>query len=115
MSTSAVVPLVFWGSTPPKHVVTCILVTYDQKTVITGSKSGQLGVWDIRHLYGGKVEVKKLLTNQLINYEIICWYSPVAIHRTLNNKMQYSLSIIPSQRDMVYICETIHINFTLLN
>ena len=57
MSTSAVVPLVFWGSTPPKHVVTCILVTYDQKTIITGSKSGQLGVWDIRHLEGGKVEV----------------------------------------------------------
>ncbi|XP_028399400.1 WD repeat-containing protein 7-like isoform X2 [Dendronephthya gigantea] len=57
MSTSAVVPLVFWGSTPPKHVVTCILVTYDQKTVITGSKSGQLGVWDVRHLEGGKVEV----------------------------------------------------------
>lgn len=58
MSTSAVVPLVFWGSTPPKHVVTCILVTYDQKTVITGSKSGQLGVWDIRQSEGTDVEVR---------------------------------------------------------
>ena len=65
MSTSAVVPLVFWGSTPPKHAVTCILVTYDQKTVITGSKSGQLGVWDILHLEGGKVEVLKFLTIQI--------------------------------------------------
>ena len=48
MSTSAVVPLVFWGSSSPKHVVTCILITNDQKTVITGSKTGQIGVWDLR-------------------------------------------------------------------
>lgn len=72
MSTSAVVPLVFWGSTPPKHVVTCILVTYDQKTVITGSKSGQLGVWDVRHLEGGKVEVRRLAPPPLII--ATCWY-----------------------------------------
>ena len=64
MSTSAVVPLVFWGSSPPKHVVTCILITNDQKTVITGSKTGQIGVWDVRQSESGngsctgKVEVR---------------------------------------------------------
>ena len=59
MSTSAVVPLVFWGSSSPKHVVTCILITNDQKTVITGSKNGQIGVWDLRQTEG-KVEVMLL-------------------------------------------------------
>ena len=53
MSSSSVVPVVLWGSTPPSHCISCIITTYDQKTIVTGSSDGQLGVWDLRFAEDG--------------------------------------------------------------
>ena len=57
MSSSSVVPVVLWGSTPPSHCISCIITTYDQKTVVTGSTDGQLGIWDLRFADDGEIKV----------------------------------------------------------
>lgn len=57
MSSSSVVPVVLWGSTPPSHCISCIITTYDQKTVVTGSTDGQLGIWDLRFREHGEIKV----------------------------------------------------------
>lgn len=57
MSSSSVVPVVLWGSTPPSHSISCIITTYDQKTVVTGSTDGQLGIWDLRFADDGEIKV----------------------------------------------------------
>ena len=48
-NSTSIVPLVLWGSKPPAHTVSCISCTCDQKTIITGTTEGQLGVWDLCH------------------------------------------------------------------
>ena len=58
MSSSSVVPVVLWGSTPPSHCISCIITTYDQKTIVTGSSDGQLGVWDLRFAEDGGIKVR---------------------------------------------------------
>lgn len=58
MSSSSVVPVVLWGSTPPSHCISCIITTYDQKTVVTGSTDGQLGIWDLRFADDGEIKVR---------------------------------------------------------
>ena len=57
MSSSSVVPVVLWGSTPPSHSISCIITTYDQKTVVTGSTDGQLGILDLRFADDGEIKV----------------------------------------------------------
>ena len=57
MSTSSVIPVVLWGSRPPSHCISCIITTYDQKTVVTGSTDGQLGIWDLRFADDGDIKV----------------------------------------------------------
>lgn len=48
-NSTSIVPLVLWGRKTPAHTISCITCTYDQKTIITGTTQGQLGVWDLRH------------------------------------------------------------------
>ncbi|XP_031568351.1 WD repeat-containing protein 7-like [Actinia tenebrosa] len=57
MSSSSVVPVVLWGSSPPTHCISRITTTYDQKAIITGSTDGQLGVWDLRFNDQGEINV----------------------------------------------------------
>ncbi|XP_048581651.1 WD repeat-containing protein 7 [Nematostella vectensis] len=57
MSSSSVVPVVLWGNHPPSHCISCITTTYDQKTIVTGSSDGQLGIWDLRFHANGEVNV----------------------------------------------------------
>lgn len=57
MSTSSVIPVVLWGSRPPSHCISCIITTYDQKTVVTGSTDGQLGIWDLRFADDGDIKI----------------------------------------------------------
>ncbi|KAL9985744.1 hypothetical protein ACROYT_G008185 [Oculina patagonica] len=57
MSSSSVVPVVLWGSTPPSHCISCIITTYDQKTIVTGSTDGQLGIWDLRFGDDGEIKI----------------------------------------------------------
>lgn len=49
MSTSSnlVVPVVLWGRRPPTHCIAAILMTPDQKNIITGCNDGQIGIWDV--------------------------------------------------------------------
>lgn len=42
-----VVPMVLWGDNCPTHCISTILMTPDQKTIITGCNDGQLAIWDV--------------------------------------------------------------------
>ena len=57
MSSSSVVPLVLWGNTPPSHTISCVISTYDQKTIVSGSHDGQLIIWDLRFSEDGAIKV----------------------------------------------------------
>jgi hypothetical protein len=46
MDASLVLPVVLWDA-PPAHVITSLLMTGDKRYLITGSRSGMLGVWTI--------------------------------------------------------------------
>ncbi|XP_071522768.1 WD repeat-containing protein 7 isoform X4 [Panulirus ornatus] len=45
-SLNLVVPLVMWGREAPTHDISCILLTHDVRIVVTGSRDGQICVWD---------------------------------------------------------------------
>lgn len=45
-SFNLAVPLVMWGREPPTHDISCLLLTRDVKTIITGSRDGQICIWD---------------------------------------------------------------------
>ena len=66
MSSSSVVPVVLWGSTPPSHCISCIITTYDQKTIVTGSTDGQLGIWDLRFAEDGEIKVRAYSCTSLL-------------------------------------------------
>ena len=58
MSNSAtIVPLVLWGKKAPTHTISVIKCTCDQKTIITGTLHGQIGLWDLRHIQNGGLKV----------------------------------------------------------
>lgn len=41
-----IVPIILWGDQPPTHCISCIHITKDFKTVVTGCNDGQLILWD---------------------------------------------------------------------
>lgn len=41
------VPVVLWGRKPPTHCIAAILMTPDQRNIITGCNDGQIGIWDV--------------------------------------------------------------------
>lgn len=43
--TNLVVPVVLWGKTAPTHCISCIYLSTDQKTLVTGCYDGQICVW----------------------------------------------------------------------
>ncbi|XP_042885895.1 WD repeat-containing protein 7-like isoform X3 [Penaeus japonicus] len=45
-SLNLVVPLVMWGREAPTHDISCVLFTRDVRTIVTGSRDGQICVWD---------------------------------------------------------------------
>lgn len=46
--SSMVVPVALWGPEPPTHHISCIIVTPDQNTIVTGTPDGQICLWDLR-------------------------------------------------------------------
>lgn len=56
-SFNLAVPLVMWGREPPTHDISCIHLTRDVKTIITGSRDGQICIWDFEP---PKLKVSKL-------------------------------------------------------
>ena len=60
-NSTSIVPLVLWGRKQPAHTVSCIACTYDQKTIITGTVQGQLGIWDLCHTEDSGLKVRDYL------------------------------------------------------
>jgi len=56
-NSTSIVPFVLWGRRPPTHTVSVITCTYDQKTIVTGTIHGQIGLWDLRHVVNGGLKV----------------------------------------------------------
>ena len=66
--STAIVPIVLWGRSAPSHPITIVTCTYDQKTVITGTADGQIGLWDLRFTQTGGIKVSKYVYSE-------CWDS----------------------------------------
>ncbi|XP_076382354.1 WD repeat-containing protein Rbcn-3B isoform X9 [Megalopta genalis] len=47
VGTSLVVPIVLWGRIAPTHCISCIYLSRDQKTLITGCYDGQICLWQV--------------------------------------------------------------------
>ncbi|KOX70671.1 WD repeat-containing protein 7 [Melipona quadrifasciata] len=45
--TSLVVPIVLWGRIAPTHCISCIYLSRDQKTLVTGCYDGQICLWQM--------------------------------------------------------------------
>ncbi|XP_008202194.1 WD repeat-containing protein 7 isoform X5 [Nasonia vitripennis] len=45
--TSLVVPVVLWGRIAPTHCISCIYLSRDQKTLVTGCYDGQICLWQV--------------------------------------------------------------------
>lgn len=56
-NSTSIVPLVLWGKKPPAHTISVITCTFDQKTIVTGTVQGQIGLWDLRHTSDGGLKV----------------------------------------------------------
>lgn len=46
-ATNLVVPVVLWGKSPPTHCVSCVYLSRDQCTLITGCYDGQICLWQV--------------------------------------------------------------------
>jgi hypothetical protein len=42
-----VVPMVLWGDNCPTHCISTVLMTTDQRAIVTGCNDGQLAIWDV--------------------------------------------------------------------
>lgn len=42
-----VVPIVLWGRIAPTHCISCIYLSRDQKTLVTGCYDGQICLWQV--------------------------------------------------------------------
>lgn len=47
VGTSLVVPIVLWGKVAPTHCISCIYLSKDQKTLVTGCYDGQICLWQV--------------------------------------------------------------------
>jgi WD40 repeat protein len=47
MSSNLVVPLVMWGKNAPTHCICSILLTPDEKHIVTGCNDGQIVLWNM--------------------------------------------------------------------
>lgn len=45
--SNLVVPVVLWGKSPPTHCVSCVYLSRDQCTLITGCYDGQICLWQV--------------------------------------------------------------------
>ncbi len=58
--TNLVVPVVLWGKNPPTHCISCIYLSDDQKTLVSGCYDGQICLW--------RVEPNTLKVNRILYY-----------------------------------------------
>ncbi|XP_074644307.1 WD repeat-containing protein 7-like [Tubulanus polymorphus] len=48
-ASNLVVPIVLWGKSPPTHCISAIMMTQDERHIITGCNDGQICIWDLTH------------------------------------------------------------------
>lgn len=41
-----VIPVVLWGKQPPSHTISALALSFDRKTILTGSSEGQICLWE---------------------------------------------------------------------
>uniref|UniRef100_A0A0K8T9A7 WD repeat-containing protein 7 n=1 Tax=Lygus hesperus TaxID=30085 RepID=A0A0K8T9A7_LYGHE len=46
-NSQLVIPVVLWGKSPPTHCVSCVYLSRDQSTLITGCYDGQICLWQV--------------------------------------------------------------------
>lgn len=60
--TSLVVPIVLWGKTPLTHCISCVYLSPDQRTLVTGCYDGQICLWAV------SPETLKVLVNNFSTF-----------------------------------------------
>ncbi|XP_044738320.1 WD repeat-containing protein 7 isoform X3 [Chrysoperla carnea] len=45
--TNLVVPVILWGKHAPTHCISCVYLSKDQKTLVTGCYDGQICLWEV--------------------------------------------------------------------
>ncbi|XP_070535704.1 WD repeat-containing protein 7-like [Ptychodera flava] len=45
-NSNLVVPVMLWGRHPPTHCISAVMITSDQRTIVTGCHDGQIVLWD---------------------------------------------------------------------
>lgn len=45
--TSLVIPVVLWGKKALSHCISCVYLSPDQKTLVTGCYDGQICLWQV--------------------------------------------------------------------
>uniref|UniRef100_A0A1B6MPX3 WD repeat-containing protein 7 n=1 Tax=Graphocephala atropunctata TaxID=36148 RepID=A0A1B6MPX3_9HEMI len=45
--TNLVVPVVLWGKTAPTHCISCVFLSKDHRTLVTGCHDGQICLWQV--------------------------------------------------------------------
>lgn len=45
--SNLVVPIVLWGRNAPTHCISTVLMTPDQRNIVTGCNDGQIAIWDV--------------------------------------------------------------------
>ena len=68
MASSRIAPVVLWGATPPSHSITSVLVSQNEETIVTGSKEGQLCLWDLSRDKGNEVQVRNQFSKVIFHY-----------------------------------------------
>lgn len=46
-ASNLVVPMILWGKNAPTHCISSILMTPNQKHIVTGCNDGHMCVWDV--------------------------------------------------------------------
>lgn len=47
LANELIIPVALWGSEAPTHCVSCIHITDDQRTLVTGCNDGHVCLWDV--------------------------------------------------------------------
>jgi hypothetical protein len=69
MDASLVLPVVLWDA-PPSHVITSMVLTLDKQYLITGSRSGMIGIWAVADKDAPAVRPPLLHYFLLINFHV---------------------------------------------
>lgn len=46
-ASGLIVPVVLWGKEAPTHCISCVYLSRDQRTLVTGAYDGQICLWQV--------------------------------------------------------------------